>query len=51
MVVEFFLNKAQIAVMPGGVFGKEGDNYIRFSYISLIKDIKDGIKRISKFVS
>jgi len=48
---ESLLNEAKIAVIPGGAFGKSGGNHIRFSYTSSIEDIKDGIKRISNFIS
>lgn len=43
---EFLLEKAKVAVVPGGAFGKEGENYIRFSYASSMEDIKEGLKRI-----
>jgi len=43
---EFLMEKARIAVVPGGAFGKAGDNCIRFSYASSMDDIEEGIKRI-----
>ncbi len=42
----FLMEKARVAVVPGGAFGKEGDKCIRFSYASSMKDIEEGIKRI-----
>ncbi|MBU0727786.1 aminotransferase class I/II-fold pyridoxal phosphate-dependent enzyme, partial [Patescibacteria group bacterium] len=45
---EFLLEKANVAVVPGGAFGKEGDEYIRFSYASSMEDIKEGLERIKK---
>lgn len=45
---EFLLEKAQVAVVPGDAFGKEGNNYIRFSYASSMEDIEEGIARIKK---
>ncbi len=45
---EFLLEKALVAVVPGGAFGKEGDNYIRFSYASSMEDIEEGVERIKK---
>ena len=43
---EFLMAKAKVAVVPGGAFGEEGNDYIRFSYASSMSDIKEGIKRI-----
>lgn len=45
---EFLLEKAKVAVIPGGAFGKEGDHCIRFSYASSMKDIEEGLRRIKK---
>jgi aspartate aminotransferase len=45
---EFLMEKARVAVVQGGAFGKEGDMFIRFSYASSMDDIKEGIKRISE---
>jgi aspartate aminotransferase len=47
----FLMEKARVAVVPGGAFGKEGDNFIRFSYASSMDDIKEGIKRIKQALS
>lgn len=44
---EFLLEKAKVAVIPGGAFGEEGDNYIRFSYAASMEDIEEGLKRIA----
>lgn len=43
---EFLMEKAQVAVVPGGAFGEAGNNYIRFSYASSMQDIEKGIQRI-----
>ncbi len=45
---EFLLEKAQVAVVPGGAFGEAGKNCIRFSYASSMADIEEGIKRIKE---
>ena len=45
-MAEYLLEKARVAVVPGGAFGKEGDKCIRMSYASSMKDIEEGIKRI-----
>ena len=43
---EFLMEKARVAVVPGGAFGQEGNDYIRFSYTSSVEDIEEGIRRI-----
>ena len=43
---EFLMEKAKIAVVPGGAFGKAGDKCIRFSYASSMEDVEEGIERI-----
>lgn len=48
---EFLMEKARVAVVPGGAFGKEGDECIRFSYASSMKDIEEGIRRIKNILS
>jgi aspartate aminotransferase len=40
----YFLEKANVALVPGGVFGD--DNYIRLSYATSIDEIKKGVGRI-----
>lgn len=46
---EALLTKANMAVVPGGAFGKEGDPYIRLSYASSMADLEAGIKRLAEF--
>lgn len=47
---EFLIEKARVAVIPGSAFGTEGNNYIRFSFASSMKDIKEGLERIVEAV-
>lgn len=42
------LEEAKVAVVPGVGFGMEG--YFRFSYATSRENIKEGIKRIEKFI-
>src|SRR3989344_851875 len=44
------LTKAKVAVVPGTEFGTYGEGYIRFSYATDLKLIKDGLNRIEKFL-
>ena len=41
------LEKAKVAVVPGGAFGN--DNYIRISYATNLERIKEGLDRIESF--
>lgn len=41
------LEKAKVAVVPGGAFGN--DNFIRLSYATTLEKIEDGIDRIENF--
>jgi aspartate aminotransferase len=43
---EFLLKKYKIAVVPGSAFG--ADEFIRFSYATDMKNIKEGLKRFKK---
>lgn len=45
---ELMMEKAKVAVVPGGAFGEEGNDYIRFSFASSMDHIKEGISRIEK---
>lgn len=42
------LEKAGVAVIPGGAFGQAGDHCIRFSYASSMKDIEEGLERVRR---
>lgn len=45
-LADFFLEVAQVAVVPGIEFG--ADDFQRFSYATSIEDIKEGLDRIEK---
>jgi len=48
-LTDALLNDAQVAVVPGGVFGD--DNYIRLSYATSMENISEGLNRIERFIS
>jgi aspartate aminotransferase len=48
VLTEVLLNKAHVAVVPGGVFGD--DRYIRLSYATSIENIVEGLNRIESLV-
>lgn len=47
----FLLEKAGVAVVPGGAFGEEGNHCLRFSYASSMADIEEGLRRIKGVLS
>ncbi len=47
-LTELLMEKARVAVVPGGAFGEEGNNFIRFSFASSMSDIEEGMKRIQE---
>jgi aspartate/methionine/tyrosine aminotransferase len=40
------LHKANVFITPGGIFGSEGDNYIRVSLCSTVENLEKAIDRI-----
>ena len=45
---EVFLDKAKVAVVPGGGFG--ADDYVRWSYATGMETIKEGLSRLELFL-
>ncbi len=44
------LKSEKVAVVPGNVFGECGKNHIRCSYATSLKDLKEAMKRMRKFL-
>ncbi|BCB05430.1 aminotransferase [Bacillus sp. KH172YL63] len=47
---EKLLIEEKVAVVPGNVFGKGGEGYIRCSYASSMEQLQEAVKRIKRFV-
>jgi len=47
-LADFLLEEAGVACLPGTIFGKNGEGYLRFSYATDVKTIESAIKRIKK---
>ncbi|GGE49311.1 aminotransferase [Pullulanibacillus camelliae] len=47
---EKLLQEEHVAVVPGHVFGKSGEGYIRCSYATSLKQLDEAIKRIQRFL-
>ena len=48
--VEEFLEKEQVALIPGSTFGEFGKGYIRLSLVSDLKTIQLGIEKLIAFL-
>lgn len=44
------LKEEKVAVVPGSVFGKHGEGYIRCCYATSMPDIEEALKRMGRFV-
>lgn len=44
------MREANVLILPGAVFGKYADDYVRFSYVSTEEKIIEGMGRIKKFI-
>ena len=45
------LQEYKVAVVPGGAFGGAGNTFIRCSYATSMKQLKEAVNRITKFVN
>jgi aminotransferase len=48
---EGLLKEEKVAVIPGNVFGKCGEGYIRCCYATSMPEIEEALKRIGKFMA
>ena len=46
---QILLEKAHIAIIPGSVFGAQGEGHLRFTYALPIKEIEDCVEALRKF--
>ena len=44
------LNEEKVAIVPGTAFGSEGDGFLRISYALSEDKIREGLKRIARFM-
>ncbi|CCQ93342.1 N-acetyl-L,L-diaminopimelate aminotransferase [[Clostridium] ultunense Esp] len=47
---EKLLEKEQVAVVPGSAFSPYGEGYVRISYAASMDHLKEGMKRLRRFV-
>jgi aspartate/methionine/tyrosine aminotransferase len=47
---EYLVKEHKVAVVPGSIFGKGGEGYVRLSFAAGIEQLKEGIARIQRGV-
>jgi aspartate/methionine/tyrosine aminotransferase len=47
---KYLAKEHKVAVVPGSIFGKAGEGYVRLSFAASIEQLKDGIARIQRGV-
>ena len=50
-LAERLLKEAGVAVTPGSAFGPAGEGFIRLSYATSDANIREGMKRIARFMA
>lgn len=50
-IANYLLEEAKVALVPGSVFGKLGEGYIRLSYASSYENLVEAVARITKALS
>ena len=49
-LAEYLVKKHRVAVVPGSIFGKGGEGYVRLSFAANIEQLQEGIARIRRGV-
>lgn len=49
-MAEYFLNEAKVALVPGDVFGPDGEGYLRLSFAASMDAVREGCLRIAEAV-
>jgi len=44
------LNQEKVAVVPGSAFGESGEGFIRLSYAYSIKELKEALSRLERYI-
>ncbi len=47
---ENLLKEEKVIVMPGSLFGQQGEGYVRCCYATSLSDIEEALRRMSRFV-
>ncbi len=49
-LAKYLVKEHKVAVVPGSIFGKAGEGYVRLSFAASIEQLKEGITRIQRGV-
>ena len=49
-LAKYLVKEHQVAVVPGSIFGKAGEGYVRLSFAASIEQLREGITRIERGV-
>jgi aspartate/methionine/tyrosine aminotransferase len=49
-LAKYLLKEHKVAVVPGSIFGKAGEGYVRLSFAASIEQLQEGIARIERGV-
>ena len=47
-LAEALIEKAGIASVPGGAFGKSGEGHVRFTIATAMKDLEKAVEKLAK---
>ena len=47
---EKLLLEEKVAVMPGSLFGQQGEGFVRCCYAAAMSDLKEALRRMTRFV-
>ena len=47
-VAKYLLNEYRVATIPGSIFGKRGEGYLRISFASNVTILKEAVSRIKE---
>jgi aminotransferase len=48
---KYLVKEHKVAVVPGSIFGKAGEGYVRLSFAASMDQLKEGIARIGRGVA
>jgi aspartate/methionine/tyrosine aminotransferase len=48
---KYLVKEHKVAVVPGSIFGKAGEGYVRLSFAASMEQLREGIKRIERGVA
>ncbi len=50
-LADYLMEKADVALLPGTAFGKQGDGYLRLSYANSLENIREALERMERAIA